>query len=156
MFQPREIIYGYAKGLYMPHNKYLVVIYQDDNLSIVACFATSKSRAGVPEKDIHHGAIYRNRKCVSYVFDEGKYIGVNPQTGEPFSFPKRTVITFDYGVREAPIEFFLKEFNNPKVVCVLNEQEYIDLVYAMYSSPDTDMRHKQALDKILREYYSSK
>lgn len=156
MFRPREIIYGYAKGLYMPHNKYIVVIYQNENLSIVACFTTSKNRAGVPEGEIHHGAIYRDKQCVSYVFDQGKSIGVNPQTGNHFSFPKRTVITFDYGVREAPVEYFLKEFDNPEVVCILDEKEYMELVYAMYTSPNTDTRHKKVLDKILREYYSNK
>lgn len=147
MFQPREIIYGYANGLYKPHNKYIVVIYQDENLSIVACFTTSQSRSGVPEEKIHHGAIYRDRQCISYVFDKDKIIGTHPQTGNDFSFPKRSVITFDYGVREAPVESFLKEFDNPEVVCVLHESEYMELVYAMYISPYTDKRHKHVLEK---------
>lgn len=155
MFQPREIIYGYAKGLYSPHNKYIVTIYQDDNLSIVACFTTSQQRAGVPEQQIQHGPIYRDKKCISYVFDQGVTIGRNSD-GEDFSFPKRTVITFDYGVREGQKEYFLKQFDNPKVVCTLDEKEYIELVYAMYCSPYTKANHKKVLDRILQEYYSEK
>lgn len=154
MFQPREIVYGYAKALYAPHNKYIVTIYQDDNLSIVACFTTSQQRAGVPEHQIQHGAIYQEKKCISYVFDKGITIGRNPETGDKFAFPKRTVITFDYGVREGQREYFLEQFENPKVVCVLDEKEYIELVYAMYCSPYTKKKHKDALDRILQEYYS--
>ena len=112
MFQPREIIYGYAKSLYSPHHKYIVIIYRDDELNIVACFTTSQSRAGVPEDEIHHGAIYKEKRCVSFVFEKDVKIGVNPATGADFAFPKRSVITFDYGVREGLQESFLKEFEN--------------------------------------------
>lgn len=154
MFQPREIVYGYAKGMYSPHNKYIVTVYQDENLSIVACFTTSQQRSGVPENQIHHGPIYRDKKCISYVFEQGVVIGNNPDDNSDFSFPKRTVITFDYGVREGQKEYFLEQFGDPKVVCVLNEKEYIDLVYAMYCSPYTKISHKFVLDKILQDYYS--
>lgn len=154
MFQPREIVYGYAKGLYSPHNKYIVTIYQDDNLSIVACFTTSQQRAGVPECQIKHGPMYRAKKCISYVFEQGIKIGKNPDTGKEFSFPKRTVITFDYGVREGQRQDFLEQFDDAEVVCVLDEEEYIELVYAMYCSPYTKKTHKEVLDKILQEYYS--
>ncbi len=154
MFQPREIVYGYAKGLYLSHNKYIVTIYQDDDLSIVACFTTSQQRAGVPELQIQHGPIYRDKKCISYVFERGVAIGRNPDTGNEFSFPKRTVITFDYGVREGQREYFMEQFDNPVVVCVLDEKEYMELVYAMYCSPYTKTSHKVVLDKILQDYYS--
>lgn len=141
-------------GLYLPHNKYIVTIYQDDDLSIVACFTTSQQRAGVPELQIQHGPIYRDKKCISYVFERGVAIGRNPDTGNEFSFPKRTVITFDYGVREGQREYFMEQFDNPVVVCVLDEKEYIELVYAMYCSPYTKTSHKVVLDKILQDYYS--
>lgn len=154
MFQPREIVYGYAKGLYSPHNKYMVTIYRDEELNIVACFTTSKSRAGVPDDKIHHGAIYKDKQCVSFVFEKDVKIGINPTTGEEFAFPKRSVITFDYGVREGQLESFLKEFDGPKVVCLLHEKEYIELVYAMYRSPHTKNTHKKVLNTILEEYYS--
>lgn len=52
MFQPREIVYGFVKGINPPHHKYIVTIYQDEELSIVACFTTSQGRAGVPEDKI--------------------------------------------------------------------------------------------------------
>lgn len=153
MFEPREIVYGYAKGFYSPHNKYIVTIYRDQALNIVACFTTSKSRAGVPVDKIHHGTIYKDKQCVSYVFEEGVKIGKNPTTGEDFAFPKRSVITFDYGVTEGAFESLLKEFDDPKVVCVLDEKEYIELVYAMYRSPYTKTKYKQVLNDILERYY---
>lgn len=155
MFQPREIVYGFAKGLYKPHNKYIITIYQDADLCIVACFTTSKSRAGISDNEIHHGAIYKDKKCISYVFEKGKTIGVDPRTNSDFSFAKRTVVTFDYGIMEGNKESFMKEFDNPEVVCRLYEKEYIDLVYAMYCSPHTKIKHKATLDNILREYYTT-
>lgn len=132
----------------------MVTIYQDENLSIVACFTTSKQRAGVPEQLIKHGPIYKEKKCISYVFEHGVTIGNNPKTGETFSFPKRTVITFDYGVQEGRKDYFMEQFDNPEVVCVLDEKEYMELVYAMYRSPYTKTSHKAVLDKILQDYYS--
>ena len=125
-------------------------------MNIVACFTTSQSRAGVPEDEIHHGAIYKEKRCVSFVFEKDVKIGVNPATGADFAFPKRSVITFDYGVREGLQESFLKEFENPEVVCMLDEKEYIELVYAMYCSPHTKNTHKKVLNKILEEYYSKR
>lgn len=155
MFQPREIVYGLAKSLHEPHNKYMVTIYRDEKLSIIACFTTSKARSGVSEEKIHHGAIYRDGECVSYVFEKDVKIGVIPNSGEEFAFPKRTVVTFDYGIREGQLDYFIKQFDNPKVVCLLDEKEYIELVYAMYCSPKTKISHKVLLDKILTEYYSN-
>ena len=85
---------------------------------------------------------------------KGHCIGLNPATGVEFSFPKRTVITFDYGVREGQKEYFLRQFENPEVVCELYEAEYIELVYAMYRSPHTRETHKKVLYRILEEYYT--
>jgi hypothetical protein len=116
MFQPREIVYGHVKNIHPPKNKYIVTIYCDDNLSIVACFTTSLCRAGAPEQDVRHGATYREKDCVSYVFEAGVEIGNSPECGAGFSFPLRTTIAFDYGVREGQLEQFLAEFDSPKVV----------------------------------------
>lgn len=156
MFQPREIMYGYAKNMYSPHNKYIVTIYQDEELNVVACFTTSQSRAGVSEEKLHHGAIYRNKECISYVFEKGVNIGKNPSTGKSFAFPKRSVITFDYGIKEGTRESFIEEIENAEVVCVLDEEEYINLIYAMYRSPYTNARHKITLDRILQNFYTNK
>lgn len=153
MFRPREIVYGYARWFREPHNKYLVTIYQDEELNIVACFTTSKDRAGVPPERIRHGAVSSPEGCEAYVFERGRTIGTNPETGEPFSFPLRTTVTFDYGVREAQRDFFVQEFTGAKVVCVLNEEEYMNLVYAMYISPHTSERHRKVLDRIMQEHY---
>ena len=55
---------------------------------------------------------------------------------------------------EGQFASFLKEFDAPKVVCLLHEKEYIELVYAMYRSPHTKNTHKKVLNEILEEYYS--
>ena len=47
-------------------------------------------------------------------------------------------------------------FENPQVVCKLDDKEYIDLVYAMYSSKSTPDEYKPYLDKVLTEYFSGK
>jgi hypothetical protein len=130
MFQPREIVYGVVKDIDPPKNKYIVTIYRDEELNIIACFTTSQQRVG-------------------YVFDKGKIIGINPEDGTEFSFPLRTIITFDYGVIEGVLEQLTERFENPKVVCKLSEKEYIDLVYAMYRSNHTKAGHKKILEKIL-------
>lgn len=153
MFRPREIVYGYAKWFSRPHNKYLVTIYQDDNLNIVACFTTSKDRAGLPQGKVRHGANIGKEGCTSYVFEKDVAIGTDPRTGKDFSFPLRTTVTFDYGVHSAPRDFFLKEFTDAEVVCVLREEEYINLVYAMYISPYTPEKHKKVLNDILEKHY---
>lgn len=155
MFAPGEIIYGFAKSTNPPKNKYLITIYRDDTLNIIASFTTSQARAGVPPEMIHHGAIINDEnKCLSYVFEAKKEIGFDPRGGKPFSFPLRTTVTFDYGIIEGRYEQIQAQFENPEVVCKLNESEYIDLIYAMYKSHHTKARHKEILNRILEQYYS--
>ncbi len=152
MFQPKEIIYGFAKGINPPHNKYMVTLYRDENLQIIASFTTSKDRAGVAIDKIRHGINYNDANQVSsYVFEKDFVIGKDPATEKDFAFPKRTTIVFDYGIREGSLESFEREFENAQVVCVMNDSEYVDLIYAMYKSPSTNGRHKAILDKILQE-----
>ena len=155
MFAPGEITYGFAKSTNPPKFKYLVTIYRDERLNIIASFTTSQSRAGVPLEKIHHGAIItEDNKCLSYVFEANQEIGIDPRTGKPFSFPLRTTVTFDYGIIEGELQQIKNQFENPEVVCKLNDSEYIDLIYAMYKSPHTKARHKDILNKILEDYYS--
>ena len=71
-----------------------------------------------------------------------------------FHHPLRTTVTFDYGIIEGRYEQIQAQFENPEVVCKLNESEYIDLIYAMYKSHHTKARHKEILNRILEQYYS--
>jgi hypothetical protein len=152
MFNPREIVYGYAKRLYKPHNKYIITIYRDEQLSIIVCFTTSQARSGSSEP--HHGANYIGDDCQSYVFDAEVVIGTDPRNGQPFSFPKQTVVTFDYGVADTSLDKVSDAIDNPEVVCIMDEAEYIELVYAMYKSPKTNQPRREILGKILTDYYS--
>lgn len=71
-------------------------------------------------------------------------------------FPLRTTMAFDYGLLKDSEEKLRKMFENPQVVCKLDDKEYIDLVYAMYSSKSTPDEYKPYLDKVLTEYFSGK
>ena len=105
---------------------------------------------------VHHGAIYKDGDCRAYVFEAGHEIGFNPATHERFQFPLRTTMAFDYGLFKDSEEKLRKMFENPQVVCKLDDKEYIDLVYAMYSSKSTPEEYKPYLDKVLTEYFEEK
>lgn len=152
MFAPGEIVYGHVKHIGKP--KYAISIYRDDDTNILIHFTTSQPRAGVPFGQLHHGAIYKDGDCKSYMFEARQEIGVKPDTGERFSFPLRTIMAFDYGLFKETEQKLCQMFENPSVVCKLDDKEYIDLVYAMYHSNSTPERHKPYLDKVLREYFS--
>ena len=146
MLNPGDIIYGFAKNLPTPKNKYAVCIFRDENVNILIQFTTSQPRAGVPLQEVKHGAIYKDGDCLSYVFERGKEIGVNPQNNKRFSFPLRTVMAFDYGFLRGEEKYLLEQFDDLNVVCKLDIKEYIELVYAMYSSKRTPPEYLPYLD----------
>ena len=47
-------------------------------------------------------------------------------------------------------------YEDPQVVCKLDDKEYIDLVYAMLKSKSTPKQYKPYLDKVLTDYFSDK
>lgn len=152
MFEPGEIVYGHVKHIGKP--KYAVSMYRDEEVNILIHFTTSQHRAGVPLEQEHHGAIYKDGDCKSYMFEAKRDVGTDPTTGERFHFPLRTTMAFDYGLLKDSKEKLLQMFENPRVVCKLDDKEYIDLVYAMYSSKSTPDEYKPYLDKVLTEYFS--
>lgn len=156
MFQPGEIVHGLVSGLGFrnPKNKYLITLYRDENLEVVACFTTSQHYYGVPEELVKHGAICRNGEYYSYVFDKDVVIGVNPEDGTDFAFPKRTTVTFNYGIRQGYMGDFADGMQNIRTVCVLNKEEFGNLLYAMYKSPEMDMAYKPYLEKSLQSLYN--
>lgn len=154
MFEPGNIVLGFAKKISDPKNKYVVSIYRDEECEILLHFTTSQPRAGVPIEDVHHGIIRKDDEYVSYVFEAKREIGTNPETGTRFSFPKQTTMSFDYGLLKGTEQKLLTMFDNPRVVCKLDEKEYINLVYAMYRSSRTPIQYKPHLEKVLDNYYS--
>lgn len=44
---------------------------------------------------------------------------------------------------------FRSTFNDARTVCILDKEEFINLLYAMYQSPHSSLRHKQVLERIL-------
>ena len=152
MLKAKNIIYGYCKYTNPPKNKYLISLYRSEELNIIAVFPTSKHRAGVDVPK--HGCNIRDGKIISYVFDAGHPIGKKKDSEEDFFFPLQTTIPFDYCFREGEQDVLLKTFDNPKVVGVLSDKEYIDLIYAFYSSPLTPQKYKPIFDKILQEFFA--
>lgn len=152
MFTPGDIVYGYVR--HICKNKYAISIYRDDEVNILIHFTTSKPRAGVPLDKVHHGAIYKDGDCISYVFEANREIGFNPETGDRFKFPLRTTMVFDYGFFKDCEQKLRQMFDSLQVVCRLDDGEYIDLIYAMYTSKSTPKEYKPYLDKILTDYYS--
>ena len=154
MQKAKNIIYGFCKYTNPPKNKYLISLYRSEELNIIAVFPTSQRRAGVAEPK--HGCNIREGQIVSYVFDAGHPIGKKQGCDEDFSFPLQTTIPFDYCFREGEQYELLKTFDSPRVVGVLSDKEYIDLIYAFYTSPLTPLKYKPIFDKILQEYFSQK
>lgn len=154
MLKAKNIIYGFCKYTNPPKKKYLISLYRSDDLNIIAVFPTSQHRAGVAMP--RHGCNIRDGKVVSYVFDARRPIGKKTDSEEDFSFPLQTTIPFDYCFREGDQNDLLKTFDSPEVVGVLSDKEYIDLIYAFYTSPLTPQKYKPIFDKILQVYFSVK
>jgi len=154
MLKAKNIIYGFCKYTNPPKNKYLISLYRSEKLNIIAVFPTSQHRSGVAVPK--HGCNIRDGKVISYVFDAGHPIGKKKDSDDDFSFPLQTTIPFDYCFREGEQDVLLKTFENPQVVGVLSDKEYIDLIYAFYTSPLTPLKYKPIFDKILQDYFSEK
>lgn len=154
MLKAKNIIYGFCKHTNPPKNKYLISLYRSEELHIIAVFPTSQRRAGVAVPK--HGCNIRDNQVVSYVFEAGHPVGKKKDSDEDFSFPLQTTIPFDYCFREGEQDELLRTFEEPEVVGVLSHKEYIDLIYAFYSSPMTPQKYKPVFDKILQEYFSGK
>lgn len=150
MFEPGEVVYAYVKNIHKPKFKYFVTVYRDDELRIVTCFTTTKNyHVGYDFNQLTHGYVKRENKIVGYFFDMNVEVGMD-ESNQPFKFPRNCVIPFDYGVQEATKEQFLKNVEQEEVVCKLHPQEYQDIVYAMYKSPNTNPKYKPYLDKVLQ------
>lgn len=150
MFEPGEVVYAFVKTTHPPKNKYFVTIYRDDELRIVTCFTTTQDRVGTPLEILRHGYVRKEGQIVGYCFDCTVEVGLD-LSNQPYKFPRKCVIPFDYGVNQGTKDQFLKIVENPVVVCRLHPKEYENLVYAMYRSPRTNPKYLPYLDKVLQE-----
>jgi hypothetical protein len=149
MLSPRNIIYGFCRFTNPPKSKYLLSLHRSKDFDIVACFTTSQNRAGIAQPCIAHGKVKNNKgDIVSYVFEAGNEIGIQPD-GSPYSFPKQTTIAFDYCFQYNSQKELINGFDDPSIVCILHQKEYINLIYAMYQSKYTPQKYKDIFEKIL-------
>ena len=156
MFTPGNVVYAFCHNTTPPKNKYMISLYRGLDFDLVFSFTTSQPRAGVPEEKIHHGTIKNDAgESISYVFEANQEIGTTPE-GNRFSFHKRTVVTFDYGIHQTKLDALLRTIDNPEVKCKLDAQEYEDLIYAMMKSPRTPEKFKPIFDQILVSLFAAK
>lgn len=150
MLKAKNIIKGFCTFTTPNKPKYLISLYRSEELNIIAVFPTSKKRSGVAVPK--HGSNVQNDIIVSYVFEANRAIGKKYQSEEDFSFPLQTTIPFDYCFREDSQDKILASFIEPKVVGVLSDQEYVDLIYSFLHSPLTPKKYIPIFDRILHEY----
>lgn len=148
------MVYAFVKNIHPPKHKYFVTIYRDEEQTIVTCFTTTQNRVGHFIETLQHGYVKKDGQVVGYCFDSNVEVGLD-LAGEPFKFPRRCVIPFNYGVNEGTKEQYLRMVEQPVVVCRLHQQEYANVVYAMYRSPLTNPKYKPYLDKVLQKIYGS-
>lgn len=152
MLSPRNVIYGFCTTTKPPKPKYLISLYQSNELNIIACFTTSQARSGILLEKIKHGKIQNNQDdIVSYVFLSTVEIGLTPNN-TTFTFPKNTTVRFDYCFQAGYQDDVLGQFDSPTIVCTLHKEEYVDLIYAMYQSGDTPKEYKPIFEKILEKF----
>lgn len=154
MLSTGNIIYGFCKTTNPPKEKYLISLYRDKDINVLASFTTSLARAGVLLPNDFHGVVKNNENPQAYVFSKDKAIGIKP-TGEKFKFPRTTTIRFDYCLQSGEQDSILKKFNSPRVECTLNKDEHIDLLYAMYKSPDTKQAYLPMIELALNKLTES-
>ncbi|MCM1531421.1 MAG: hypothetical protein NC048_02855 [Bacteroides sp.] len=157
MFEEREIVLAFVKDIYPPKKKFFITLYRDEELNIVACFTTSQYRLPIDPAEARHGVIRRKDGApVAYVFEKDRTIGKVPQTNNPFSFFKRTMVTFDYCFQSGSWEKFMQRTDptNRETVCIMDHQEFVDLLYAMYQSPLTNRKLLPMIEKSLEKYSS--
>lgn len=148
MFEAGNILYGYFDlGSNGKKNKYAIVLHNDSAECIITTFTTSQPRSSVASPV--HGRNPSQGEVMSYVFKSGIPIGINPLSGEAFSFRRDTTIVPDYGVNETTISGFCSAVDNPRVVCKLHKKEYIDLIYTLYKCKRTKRKYKLIFESIL-------
>lgn len=151
MFQEREIILAFVKDINPPKPKFFITLYRDEELNVVACFTTSQHRAPIAPEEVKHGVLRKDNKPVAYVFEQGYEIGVT-EGGTPFSFRKRTFVPFDYCFQQGSLDSFMSRVQTPEVVGILNNEEFVELLYAMYRSPHTKKVYMPFIEKALRKH----
>lgn len=156
MFREKEIVRGFVKDIHPPKPKFLITLYRDENLHILACFTTSKHRCRVAPGDLAPGVVKFDNEPVAYFFERGQEIGLDPRDGSRFAFPDRTLVPFNYCIQEGTLDTLLSRLVDPEVVCVLDDEHYENLLYAMYRSEDVPKKYIPVLEKALEAYFANR
>ncbi len=146
MFNSGNIIhiekYIFPDGVVKNTGKFLVVLYNNKNISIIATLTTTKD--SIPEKFKQEGCIYKpdiNFHC--YYIPKNKEICKNK-----YSFKKDTFIYINPKlVFEKQLNYYDNTYNikDIEIVGNLNKNEYEDLVYCIYKSKFTVKKIKRIL-----------
>lgn len=152
MYNKRNIIYilDYDFGNGEPlKNRYLIVLDNDGNTSIVLSVVTSQDY--VPDDLLKHGCLNepdRNIHC--HIFLQGNTIGDNG-----FSFPLNSFIYISSAsVFKADSAVINAKYpNKVEVKDSMLEGEFGDLIYCIYKHPNLPRGIKRKLNETLKEIY---
>lgn len=152
MFREREIILAFVKDINPPKEKFFITLHRGEDLNVVACLTTSQHRV-IPPEEVRHGVVRKDNEPVAYVFEKDRQIGIDPENHEPFSFNKRTMVVFDYCMQEGSLDNFIKRTEQRRVVCELNDNDFEELLYAMFQSSKLDKKYIPIIEKALRQHF---
>jgi hypothetical protein len=151
MLRPKNVIYGFCLFTTPKKDKYLISLHRGSELDIIACFPTSQQYYIIKHPHVTHGKVKNEKgEIVAYVFDSGTIVG-KTISNTPFAFPKRTIIPFDYCFQNKSQQELIDGFDKPQICFILDEKEYIEILYSMYQSKYTPMKYKKIFEDILNK-----
>lgn len=154
MFKKGNILhipkYRFNDGEIKHTGKFLVILYNDNNVSIVASLTTSKNH--IPDIDLKTGCIdVPDKQIHCYHFPKNKKICQND-----FSFELNTFVYFLSNIFKEQISYYESMYNSKiEVIGTLLLDEYRDILYCAYKSKYLKMNIKYLLEKQLNELYNA-
>lgn len=152
MFENGSIVhipkYEFDDGETKDTGKFLVVIYNDSGVSILAGLTGSQDH--VPDDMKNHGCLDDYSKRIScHFFEEQKVICTNK-----YSFSKDTFIYFAGNIFDVQIKKLEDKYGGTmQHKGILREEEYVELVYCIYKSKFVKKAVKTTLEKHLENIH---
>jgi hypothetical protein len=124
-------------------NKYFIVLYRNNEESIVVAMTTSK--VYIREEFKIPGIIKTDSQHL-YFIPKNKIIGRNG-----FYFKKDTFILTFNNAFNTDIELLKSTYSEIEIKCKLLDSEFLEIIYCFYKSPYVSKRHKRMLEPIIED-----
>ena len=136
--------YEFEDGTIKGTGKFLIVIFNNNDVSIIASLTTSQNH--IPDDLKKHGCINSDYISVScYHFEKSKKI-----TTSDFSFWKDTFVYFSNNVFEKKIDIIEEKYGDTiELKGKLSDEEYEEFIYCIYKSKFVNRGIKKILEKHL-------